>query len=237
MASSKLHIYLIGDDHFAAKIAARLSASTYHIMHFPTGEAFLADPSNTAPGCIVAGLLMPDQNCLAFLAELKKCSVDFPAVFIGSSGESALAARMARTGTAKCLTRMPSAAVLAKLVQDAAGGFVSGEARMAQEAKAKISLLTARERQVLEHIVAGLPNKVVASRLSLSQRTVEFYRARLMKKLNVSGLAQLVRLAITGGVSLCLMAATGASGHDGAVVKNQPPILIITDGGTLPLDY
>lgn len=216
MTKSKERVYVLGDERLANQILARLPARIYQVAYFSTGEAFLAHARDAAPGCVIARLLLPDLNCLALLAEMKKSERNFPAIFVATSGESAIAAKALKAGAVKCLTRMPPAAALVRLLRQAVPGVAenSGRSDFAQEAKARISRLTVREREVLDRIAAGLTNKAVARELSLSLRTVEFYRARLMKKLEVSGLAQLVHLAIAAGISLCLLAVTPAS-HPG----------------------
>jgi two-component system response regulator FixJ len=201
------HVYIVDDDAAVREsLAAILAAQPYAVSSFPSAREFLAAATSLSAGCLIADLRMPGMTGLELLRHLNEQALQFPTILSTGHGDIPLAVRAMKEGAVDFIEK-PYAidtvlssieAALARLAgprpSDPASGL--GTAEVA----ARLALLTPREREVLEGLVAGLPNKSIAYDLAISPRTVEVHRARIMQKLQARSLSEVVRLAIAHGV-------------------------------------
>jgi two-component system response regulator FixJ len=165
---------------------------------FPSGTAFLDAWSPELDGCLIADVRMPGLSGLELQEALRGRGSTLPVIIITGHGDIAMAVRAMKAGAADFIEKPFNEQVLIDAVNRAlasrpAGGQ-AGEARAAVEAR--VATLTPREREVMLLVAEGRPNKVVATRLGLSTRTVEVHRAKVMEKMQARSLADLVRMAI-----------------------------------------
>ncbi len=162
--------------------------------HASAGEFFDAYPPDS-PGCLVLDVRLPGMSGLEMQAELARRGVHLPVVFISGHGDIPMAVRAVRAGALDFLEKPFSDQALLDCVQRALDRDAELRAeRLAQaEVRARLVRLTPREREVLEHLIQGKVNKIIARELDLSTRTVEIHRARVLHKMGAANVSQLVR--------------------------------------------
>lgn len=165
-----------------------------HASPTPFLERFESD----GPGCLVLDVRMPRMGGLDLLAALRRRGCELPVVFITGHASVPLAVRAMEAGATHFLEKPVDDEVLVSQVQRAIARDARRRARETRRRRAleNYATLTPREREVLDLVVAGQPNKAIAARLGLSEKTVESHRAHLMKKMGADSLAALVAAAI-----------------------------------------
>jgi len=166
---------------------------------FPSAPAFLAAFDAGAPGCVVADVRMPGMSGLELQEALRARAARLPVIIITGHGDIAMAVRAMKAGAADFIEKPFNEQVLLDAVHRAlaqirAGAAPAGTNRA--EIEARVATLTPREHEVMLLVAEGRPNKVVATRLGLSTRTVEVHRAKVMEKMGARSLAEVVRMAI-----------------------------------------
>jgi two-component system response regulator FixJ len=196
---------LIVDDDSAVRdsLRALLESSGFSVQEFDSAKALLQAPLAGKGACIIADVRMPDMDGLALQEELTKRKVGLPVIIITGHGDIPLAVRAMKAGAADFLEKPFDEELLLQSVGRAISmaSQTQSRASWAQAAESRIALLTGRERQVLEHLVAGRSNKVIAHELDISPRTVEIHRAHLMEKMQANNLSELIRLALAAGIT------------------------------------
>ncbi len=162
-------------------------------------EGFFAETSL----CIVADLQMPGMGGLELQAHLLKNSIDWPFIVITGHGDVPSAVRALKSGAADFIEKPIDGKSFIAAVERAvvARRAIKTQLEVASVAHERVAALTPRERDVLSHLVEGNPNKIIAHQLSISPRTVENHRARLMVKMQADSVAELVRMALAAGIS------------------------------------
>lgn len=196
-------VHVIDDDSAMRKSmefllrTADLRAQTYE-----DAAAFLAALPQAAAGCIITDVRMPGLSGLDLLRKLKGMGVALPVIVMTGHGDVPLAVEAMKAGAADFIEKPFDDEVLLGSVRTALRSQADNSQQQAAKAAiaAKLSLLSVRERQVLEGLVAGHPNKTIAYDLGISPRTVEIYRANVMTKMEAGSLSELVRMALIGGV-------------------------------------
>src|SRR5579871_2314438 len=202
---SKARVYIVDDDDAVRdSLGFQLETAGYEVVGFASGADFLDAASTLTPGCLILDVRMPEIDGIELQARLNALNLSFPIIMITGHGEVPLAVRAMKAGAVDFVEKPFSEdAILEsiKLAQSRAGPSdrTDGDAEMA---RARLALLSAREREVLDGLVAGRPNKVIAFELGLSARTVEVHRARVMDKMQARSLSELVRLALAAGVQI-----------------------------------
>jgi len=197
-------IYIVDDDDAVRdSLDAFLTASGYDVHGFASPREFLAVAGTIEFGCVLVDLQMPGMDGLELKKRLNQLNIDLPVVVVTGHGDIATAVAAMRAG-AKDFIEKPftDEAILAGIrigLADRPKPSVVDQAK--QAILDRLKNLSPREREVLEGMVAGQPNKVIAYNLSLSPRTVEIHRARVMDKMQARSLSELVRLAITAGIA------------------------------------
>ena len=146
---------------------------------------------------------MPDMDGLALQEEIVNRKIGLPVIIVTGHGDVPLAVRAMRAGAVDFIEKPFDDELLLQSIEHALllRKESRGQASLAQTAAARIALLTERERQVLECLVAGKANKVIAYELDISPRTVEIHRAHVMEKMQARSLSDVVRLALAAGLS------------------------------------
>ncbi len=176
-------------------------ASGFETLTFANATDFLA-ASLVDVACVLLDVRLPDGDGMQVLQRLKEDGVAVPIVIITGHGDVPMAVKAMRVGASDFIEKPFDPDALLSSIERAVEGFrATLEAPSpSSAARDKISRLTPRETEVLEKLVVGHQNKVIAQHLGLSPRTVEVHRARVMEKTGASSLSELVRLAISAGV-------------------------------------
>ena len=204
-------VYVVDDDRdVRLMLSYMLGEARLQSRPFASGTDFLAAQGELEPGCVLLDVRMPDMDGLAVMAELERRSVGWPVVFMTGHGEVKIAVEAMKLGAIDFLQKPFSEEALLGCFER---GFAlleesSAAAGRRAEASARIAQLTTREREVLQCLLAGLSNKLIADRLGISLRTVEMHRGNMMERLGVDNLAEALTLAMEGGLS-ALQAKTG----------------------------
>ncbi|MBV9883506.1 MAG: response regulator [Sphingomonadaceae bacterium] len=195
-------VAIIDDDEAGARSAARLiEQGGYRTRLFESGDAFLAAQGLGAVDCILLDLRMPGTDGLGVLRALAGKPVVPPVVVLTGHGAVADAVEAMKLGAMDFLEKPYRAkALLAAIRHALMAGPQNAGPPVDADAAAKVASLPPRQVQVLEGIVRGLPNKLIAHELDLSIRTVEAYRAQLLERLGARGTAEAVRIAIAAGM-------------------------------------
>jgi len=169
-----------------------------HAETYGSAAEFLADFSPDRPGCIVLDVRMPDISGLELQERLKEEPTAPPILMVSGHGDVPMAVRAMRNGAFDFIEKPIGDQLLLERIQKALAK--DRENRAARQLQARLekrlAQLSTREREVFEIVVAGCPNKVVASRLGLSTKTIEVHRAHVMKKMKARSLADLVKMAV-----------------------------------------
>jgi two-component system response regulator FixJ len=197
-------VHVIDDDEGVREgLCALLEAKGYVAQPHASCEEFLNSFSVDTALCIIADLRMPGMGALDLQVQLLKNSVDLPFIVITGQGDVSSAVRALKSGAADFIEKPIDGKLFIAAVERAvvARRAVKTQLEAVSLAQEKVSALTPRERDVLRHLVEGNPNKIIAHQLSISPRTVENHRARLMVKMQADSVAELVRMALAAGIS------------------------------------
>jgi len=176
---------------------ARLEVRTYE-----SAAAFLRILPGVEVGCIITDVRMPELGGIDLLKRLNELDVSVPVIVITGHGDVPLAVEAMKFGAVDFFEKPFDDEALVAAVRSALDRRKDDSKRKAEVSliNSRLTELSNRERQVLEGLVAGRPNKVIAYDLGISPRTVEIYRANLMTKMQASSLSDLVRMAIVAGI-------------------------------------
>src|SRR5690606_33294011 len=161
-------------------------------------SALLAEAAALAPGCIVTDVRMPEMNGLELVRRLGEAGVTLPVIVMTGHADVALAVEAMKAGVVDFIEKPFDDEIFLNAVRKAldAGAAVGEQQAQEAEIRERLASLSAREHQVLEGLVAGRANKVIAYDLGISPRTVEVYRANVMTKMQARSLSELVRMSI-----------------------------------------
>ena len=197
MGSAQGCVSVVDDDALVLRSLGRLLQSAgYAVQTFSSAEDFLVYPDGGAPGCIVVDLSMPDLSGLELQQALVKKQDRRPVVFISGRGTVATSVDAMKAGAVDFLTKPIDETTLLGAVRAAIDkDRAAREARAARVAiEDRLATLTPREHDVLQLVVAGRLNKQIGAELGTAEKTVKVHRARMMRKMQVDSLADLVRL-------------------------------------------
>ena len=196
-------IFVVDDDpDMCSSLKVLLEAHDFIVRDFSSAKAFLAERSH-AGGCLIVDVRMPEMGGLELQDEIVRRGIELPVIVITGHASVPLAIRAMRAGAIDFLEKPfgdDELLVSVRMALDASRHARNSvqEARAATEV---IDRLTPRERQVFEQLVAGKTNKLAAYELSISPRTIEIHRARIMDKLKARNLSDLVRTALAASVA------------------------------------
>ena len=196
-------VYVIDDDEaIRDSLDFLLAAADFQVSVFETALDFLDALSTLDFGCVVSDVRMPDIDGIELLKRLKAGGSLFPVVIMTGHGDVPLAVEAMKLGAMDFLEKPFEDDRLIGMIEAAlrrAEPGVKNEAATL-EIQSRIACLSPRERQVMDGLIAGLSNKLIAREYDISPRTIEVYRANVMTKMQAASLSELVRLAMRGGL-------------------------------------
>jgi two-component system, LuxR family, response regulator FixJ len=196
-------VYVIDDDDAARdSLAFLLRTADVDVRTYASAEEFLAAAPTLNGGCVVTDVRMPQMDGLELLRRVRALDLTLPVIVMTGHGDIPLAVEAMKAGAVDFFEKPFSDDAMLGAVRRALGRGQQERAREAERdaVKERLANLSARERQVLEGLVAGKANKVIAFDLGISARTVEIYRANVMTKMNAASLSELVRMALSAGI-------------------------------------
>lgn len=202
MTDKKL-VHIIDDENSVRRSAGyMLKTSGYAVETWASGAAFLKEARSAEEGCILLDVRMPDIDGLEVQRILAERGIAMPVIIMTGHGDISIAVHAMKAGAVDFLEKPFEKAVLIDAIERAFDRVRSAEGATADAARADviIAALTVREREVLEGLAQGLPNKTIAYDLGISSRTVEVHRANMMTKLHVHSLSDALRIAFAAGM-------------------------------------
>jgi two-component system response regulator FixJ len=201
--NDKTVIHVIDDDMaMRDSLAFLLDVNGFAPRTYETAQAFLAATPIDARNCVVSDIRMPGMNGIELVRKLKGEGLNCPVILITGHGDVALAVEAMKAGAVDFIEKPFDDHVLLGAIRAALDAQLTtlGDNTARAEAEARLAELSPRERDVLQGLVAGKINKVIAHELSISPRTVEVYRANLMAKTGARSMSELMRIALTVGL-------------------------------------
>ncbi len=201
--SSSPTVFVVDDDAAIRKAVSRLLRSAgIAVAVFESPTEFLAQYDPNTPGCLVLDIAMPGFNGLQLQTALGEKGSVLPIIFLTGHGDVSKSVQAMKHGAFDFLTKPVKdkdllTAVRAAIETDA---FVRREKAKMSEILARLDKLTPRERELLEHVVAGKLNKQIAADLGITEATVKMHRARVMSKMKMQSVAELARLTERCGI-------------------------------------
>lgn len=196
-------VHVVDDDaSFARAVARLLRAAGHTVQCYGSATEFLARVPSDAPGCVVADLQMPGLSGLDLQEALARADSPLPVVFLTGRGDIPSTVRAMRGGAEDFLTKRAPQEELLDAVRRALDRDARDreERERRRELRARFERLTAREKEVLAHVLRGQLNKQIAADLGIDERSVKRHRTSFMAKLQVRSVAQLARLVHDAGL-------------------------------------
>jgi FixJ family two-component response regulator len=203
MSSKSPLVFVIDDDESVRKSLRRLLRSAdYESEVFKSASDFLARPPHPGPACLIVDVQMPGLNGLEFQEALIQRHREEQLVFITGHGNIPMCAQVMKAGAVDFLPKPFKPRELLKCVDRAIARSTEQRRRTAEQSEARrsLDLLTPREFEVMQFVISGMLNKQVGSELGMAEKTVKVHRGRVMQKLGVTSVAQLVRLVQKAGI-------------------------------------
>jgi FixJ family two-component response regulator len=199
MSTPRPTIHVVDDDPAIRKGLSRLlAAAGYGVTLHDSAEAFLADYEPGKPGCILLDLDLPGMDGFGIQQALAAPGTVPPVIFLTGTGDIPASVRAMKAGAVDFLAKPVDAATLLPAIEEALA--IDRAGRTARSASADLlaclDTLTPRERQVLDFVVLGWQNKQIAAELGTAVKTIKVHRARMMQKMGMPTLAELVRTMV-----------------------------------------
>lgn len=203
-ANSTHTVFLVDDDNSVRKALARLiRAAGHEIKTFPSAREFIESrPKDMEVACLVLDVRLPGLNGLDLQEALRAAKVPIPIVFITGHGDIPMSVKAMKAGAVDFLPKPVRAETLLPAIEQALARASRERAEGAelQDIRRRLNFLTPREREVMAWVVKGTLNKQIAFELGTVEKTIKVHRARVMEKMQVDSLAELVRLAERVGI-------------------------------------
>ena len=202
MPPSNLVHVIDDDDAMRDSLEFLLRTAKIEVRTYDSAAAFLKAMPDGATGCVITDVRMPGLSGIDLLRQLKARGSTIPVIVMTGHGDIQLAVEAMKIGAADFLEKPFDDEALLVSVRAAIDRLQKHAQRDTERADLnnRLASLSVREREVLEGLVAGKANKVIAFDLGISPRTVEIYRAHVMTKMNAGSLSELVRMALLAGV-------------------------------------
>jgi FixJ family two-component response regulator len=191
-------VFLVDDEPELRQALERLlRAEGLEVAGYGSAAEFLAALSNDDVGCVVLDVAMPGLDGLQLQQHLARSEARLAIVFLTGHGDIPMSVQAVKAGAVDFLTKPVRSAELLRAVRAALeqAGARQSIAQSTAGLRARYEQLTPREREVLQHVIAGRLNKVIAARLGTSEQTIKVHRGRMMDKLGITSVADLVRAA------------------------------------------
>ncbi|MBD2858025.1 response regulator transcription factor [Spongiibacter sp. KMU-158] len=199
MMTTESTVYLVEDDDAVRDSLQMVLESVGHkVASYSRADAFLEDFSTDMAGCMVLDIRMPGMNGMELQRQLNNRNSILPIIFVTGHGDVPMAVEAMQRGAVDFVQKPYREEELLSKIQQAITADTENRAALDEKHKIaeRLSELTPREKQVMDLMIEGKANKVIAYDLDISQRTVEIHRARVMEKMGVRSLAHLVRMVM-----------------------------------------
>ena len=201
--SEKRMVHVVDDEEAIRRsLDFMLRAAGHAVERWTDGAAFLKGADRSVPACVLLDIRMPGLDGIEVQSQMRAVGLHFPVILLTGHGDIAMAVRAMKAGASDFLekpfdreTLLSSVEAAFSQLADRASAEESGRLASVQLAK-----LTEREREILDGLACGYPNKTIAYDLGISSRTVEVYRANVMTKLGVTNFADALRIAFAAGL-------------------------------------
>jgi len=196
-------VFIVDDDPAIRKAISRLLRSAgIALAAFASPKEFLAQYDPAAPGCLVLDIAMPGFNGLQLQAALGEKVSALPIIFLTGHGDVSKSVQAMKRGAFDFLTKPVMGKDLLPVIRAAIEKDAAARQQQAglSDIRAGLATLTPRERELLEHVVAGKLNKQIAADLGITEATVKMHRARVMEKMKVQSVTELARFAERCGI-------------------------------------
>jgi len=203
MSSPNAVIYVVEDDRsFRRSVERLLRTSGFDVLSYDSANAFLTEAAIRHPACLLLDVRLPDVDGMDFHKTLVEKGVSIPIIFMTGHGTITMGVQAMKDGAIDFLPKPFEKKDLLSAIEKA----LDRDTRDAEEEQKKkqinsqIQALTPREKEIMSWVISGKLNKQIAYELGIAEKTVKVHRARVMEKMNVSSVAELVRLAGQGGI-------------------------------------
>jgi len=203
MSSDAFRVVVVDDDEAVRRSLENLLLSAGHkVLTFASAKEFESHSNRNDVGCLVLDIGMPGMSGMQLQQELASESNSLPIVFLTGQGDISKSVQAMKRGAVDFLTKpVDDEALLGAIAQALEKRHAEARHHVERNsALERIQSLTSREREVLGHVVAGEPNKLIADLLGAAEATIKVHRSRVMAKLGVNSVAELVRLCAVAGL-------------------------------------
>ena len=210
MISDGRTVYLVDDDEAIRRSASfMLKTSGFVVKAFPSGVDFLKEGKDIDPGCVLLDVRMPGMDGLEVQQALRDRGSLLPVIVMTGHGDVNVAVQAMKAGAVDFIEKPFEKATMLNALEEGFSRLHHDDRSRVrrEEALVRLQALTPRERDVLEGLARGLPNKTIAYDLEISARTVEIHRANLMGKLGAASLSEALRIAFSAGLGEATQAA------------------------------
>ncbi|HEG44264.1 MAG TPA: response regulator transcription factor [Phycisphaerales bacterium] len=197
-------VVFVVDDDPAVRTGIKFLVSSVDLQfaEFSSAREFLDSYDPSRPGCLILDIRMPKMGGLELQDELNKLDFILPIIFLTGHGDVPVSVKALKAGAFDFIEKPPQDQVLLDTIQKALRKDAQDRETMQhkQQLKAKLSLLSDKDVEVLKMIADSQPNKTIAFKMGLSEKTIEYHRAKIMKKLEVPSIQELVKFALEAGM-------------------------------------
>jgi FixJ family two-component response regulator len=196
-------IFVVDDDAAVCRGLARLlHSSGLHVETFSNAREFLARPAFSGTGCVILDVCMPGITGPELHERMSGKGLSLPVIFLTGHGDVPTSVKAMKKGAMDFLLKPVDDEVLLEAVRQAVRRHAAGQAREQERERidACLARLSLREREVMEHVIRGRLNKQIAADLGIAEKTVKVHRGRLMEKMEVGSVAELVHLCESAGI-------------------------------------
>lgn len=198
-----VHVFIVDDDASFRKSLSRLMRSYgIEVRLFDSAASFFAEDLTALEGCIVLDVRMPGLSGLEVQEKLIQLNHAMPIIFLTGHGDIPMSVHAMKKGASDFLTKPVDEQVLLAAIHKALadGQRANGQQKKIEAIRARLRTLTTREHEVMRHVISGELNKQIGADLDIVEKTVKVHRARMMEKMGVHSVAELVRLCSEAGV-------------------------------------
>ena len=198
-AYPEITVFIVDDDAaFRDSLCWLLESAGHRVAAYPAAAAFLAAHDPHQPGCLVLDIRMPGMNGLELQVELQRRVIGIPIIFVTGHGDVPMAVSAIKKGAAEFIEKPFNDQTFLRLVEKALKLDAAQRREQARRMSvaARLDKLTAREREIMQFVIAGKMNKTIADELCISIKTVEAHRAKVMQKMGVGSVAKLVQIVL-----------------------------------------